>query len=403
MRSMLAGVTETIGDEETAWTFERLGSSRTRAKAMNEACRRASPPLQHRRSCGVIGRLLRRCSSLSWIPLAPRATRSSWPTHYCAARWCGDSNGELAAARADLEGARLHTTRIAHASTREQYDGRLLWVEGLAAPSPGAALAPFTRAIAFHQDRGRRMFLPSILYDRARTHLALGDRRSAAADLDAAIGELDATRESLPAGERRWGVFHAAEDIFDAALDLALEDGDNMRAFQYADHARARTLLDELKSSGPLSLAAIPAGFVILEYEVTSSRLITFVASRDGLRVASHPLDRQSLRLDVAALQEAIESGEDAASRTTARRLYQLLIEPSEQWITANATLVIVPDAILAAVPFAALLDGADQYVIESHAVTASPSASIFLNPTTDRPGPPHRLLMVSGGELEGR
>ncbi|HKO56740.1 MAG TPA: CHAT domain-containing protein, partial [Thermoanaerobaculia bacterium] len=117
----------------------------------------------------------------------------------------------------------------------------------------------------------------------------------------------------------------------------------------------------------------VPAGALpeqpAVEFAFTESKVFAFVLPRPRVvTIAATPAE-------VAALADrfARELAErNLAFRTTARQLHDLLIAPLG--LPATQRLVIVPDRELWRVPFAALIDGRDRYLVESTAIILSPS-----------------------------
>jgi CHAT domain-containing protein len=60
-------------------------------------------------------------------------------------------------------------------------------------------------------------------------------------------------------------------------------------------------------------------------------------------------------------------------------QLYQYLIRPVEGHLKKDNGLCIVPDKALHFLPFGSLVDGSNNYIIESHRLTYSPSASVLI------------------------
>jgi CHAT domain-containing protein len=281
---------------------------------------------------------------------------------------------------------------------RAQVDGRVLWLEGLLAPTPAARIEKLTSAIEFHAASGRRFMLPALLDDRARAYRAAGDDLHANADVDAGIAELETSRESLPRNEKRWGVFHTSTDLFDDAVDLALARGDAGAAFRQSEHARARTLLDSLKAAPSVAFEAIPAGTALVEFAVSDSRIVVFVVDRSGVRLATYPANRLALSADIETLQKALLDGDPRRANAASRSLYTSLLQPVAAWVQPYSTLVVIPDATVSAVPFAALVEPDGHYVAEQHAVVIAPSASVFLhaNSLQRTPSVPQLLIVVN-------
>lgn len=310
---------------------------------------------------------------------------------------------DAARGRSDLSEAQSWIQRVPDRAMRSQLEGRVLWADAVLASSPARGIAAVDRAIAYHASEGRRAVLPSLWLDRARVHRSLGDAAAAADDLDHAMSELELHRESLPRGERRWGVFYASEDIFEEAIDLALNRGDVEGAFGYADRARARTLLDRLRPQTPLAPPSVAAGVTILEYATSLKGLVIFAAGRGELHVIRRKVDREALAKEIERLQQVIAGGDPAVLSPAARAMYQLLIEPAAAWIAPNDTVVIVPDATLSSVPFAALVGGGGRYLAEEHPLIVSPSAATFAGSPERRSGTPRDLLLVVNGSAPGQ
>jgi CHAT domain-containing protein len=398
MREHLAQAHELIGDWDEAWVY--------RSSALPEIGRASTTFLQ----AGVLGFLSQEAvfrrdwpAAASWTELEIEVAKMARygpdlaDAHLRRALirghlGFGDPSGDLRAAREMI-------AAIPDAGMRTRLEARRVAAEALVASTPEAAVPLLTTAIRFHEGSGgQRMFLPTLFVNRARAHRALHDSASARKDLDAAIAELDSGRGSLPAAEQRIGMFESADAIFDEAIDLAIADNDAIAAFHYAEHARARTLLETMRSAGSMRAAeTVPADSAIVEYAVLPSSVIVFVVDARGIRAIRHAVRREDLRARVAELTEALSS--DAPHpRALARSLYADLLGPVEEWIRAKTTLIVVPDATLSAVPFAALVTRDDRFLIENHAIVSAPSAAVYAHFSagqTKAPAGP-RVLVVA-------
>src|SRR4029079_2088839 len=125
--------------------------------------------------------------------------------------------------------------------------------------------------------------LPDLLLQRGRALIRAGDREHAATDFEDGIRELEAQRSSVDPGEERWGVFGAADELFDEAMLLALERRDVASAFAYAERARARELLDAVSLRDVTPTEKLGDTAVVVEYATHAAGLVIFVA--DGVRV----------------------------------------------------------------------------------------------------------------------
>ena len=159
------------------------------------------------------------------------------------------------------------------------------------------SIALLTEVIEFHGSRGRRAALPEMLLHRGRAFRAIRNDERASVDFESGIAELEAHRGSLPAGEERWGIFHSAEDLFANAIALALDRDDAAKAFEYAERARARALLDAFGSASPQKLPTAPDGTAIVEFAAHANGIVIFVVDGQRVRAVVHPVEGQSWQM----------------------------------------------------------------------------------------------------------
>jgi CHAT domain-containing protein len=138
-----------------------------------------------------------------------------------------------------------------------------------------------------------------------------------------------------------------------------------------------------LPNAAAIESSLLP-GEVMLEYFVTSERLITFVVSSTEIRALERPLTDD-------ALSSRVRLARDLLSRrglTTAmhapvlHELYQALVDPAAKagLLRGAHTLMIVPHSVLAYLPFAALLDPeSNRYLVERFDILVTPSAASFV------------------------
>jgi CHAT domain-containing protein len=146
--------------------------------------------------------------------------------------------------------------------------------------------------------------------------------------------------------------------------------------------------LKELQSSLPPSEA-------VLEYVVDDPASYCLVVSRENSRIVKLP-GKQIISLLVSAYLSEVKAKHSAHDE--ARRLYDVLLDPIPE-TQKKAQLVIVRDGPLHLVPFDALLDRNNVYVVESQTVVYSPSASsFFLLRTAPRPKLSEQTVLAVGG-----
>lgn len=298
------------------------------------------------------------------------------------------------AANADLTAAQIAASRVSDPAYRLYCDAAVLRVRAMLTPSPKEAVSLLTDAIAYQRTHSDLMALPNLLLQRGRALRNAGDASRAANDFEQGIRELELHRQSLPAGDARWGAFASADELFEEAIDLAMEQGDVQRAFVTAERARARTLLDTYRRSPTLDCSRLPRETVIVEYAALPSRLIIFTANQKGVAGVSVDIDRTRLSEDVDTLSAALRSGDEAAMKRLAASLYERLITPVSQHLAGATKIVFIADAATARVPFSALTSSNGTYLIERQAIATAPSAAVF-GAIAERPAASQRARSV--------
>jgi CHAT domain-containing protein len=302
-------------------------------------------------------------------------------------------------ARADIEEARAAAARVKDPAYRAYLRVAELRASAmLEATSPAVADGLLTEAIDFVGARRERLYLPALLLQRARARRSAGNIDGALADLERGIEELEQHRQSLPEGEARWGAFHAAEDLFDEAVDVVVST-DVEAAFRFAERGRARALLETYGRSPVLDQRRVPEGFVVVEYVALPSRLLIFTADAYGFRVASVECSSEMLAREIDTFTRALRVGEFADVMRGATALYSRLIEPVASQLVSASTVVFVPDSVTSTVAFSALRDSRGAYLVERHAIVVAPSAAAFVAATERRRGAaaaPVAALLIS-------
>jgi CHAT domain-containing protein/tetratricopeptide (TPR) repeat protein len=396
MREHIAQAHELIGDPTTAWKY--------RAAALPELGRTSTRFLQ----AGVLGFLAQEAvfrrdwaAAASFEELELEVGRIA---RYAPSLADGRLRRALIRRRLgdpdpsdDIARARNIISSIPDAGMRGRLDARAVAVEAMVARTPAEAVPLLTAAIDFHGGpHGQRMFLPALLLDRARAQRALRQTGMARRDLDVAIQELDAGRETLRSPEQRAGMFESADGVLDEAIDLALEQRNVAAAFAYAEHARARALSDAMRETTAAPAVPVPPRTALIEYAILPSHAVIFVLQGSEIRVAMVEIDRATLTDRASAFTDALSHG-TAAPRLGAE-VARALLSPIESWIRDAETLVIVPDAATSAIPFAALPLPDGRFLVERHILVSAPSAALFagLARARNRSGSGGLLMVVN-------
>ena len=189
--------------------------------------------------------------------------------------------------------------------------------------------------------------------------------------------------------------------VFASSISLLQAQGRAREAIETAEQARARAFLDLLASrqhgNDPDTAGrrgAAPATFpqmvaaaarlrsTVVAYWVNDTETFVWVVSPDG-RLASARVAVTAAEL-VSMVREATGVGRPATGLLLGagsvarpwRALYRLLLGPVRQHLPTRpgSRLTIVPHGPLFGLPFAALRDGADRYLIESHDIHYVPA-----------------------------
>jgi CHAT domain-containing protein len=399
VRELVAQAYDRIGDSRTAWEHRhtamqelgRYGGKRLKI-TIESAAHTSAVARDWAVSLALLGLQLE---------LAQGAGEEfvTFQTRLLRARIAGQM-AQTAIARAELQHAAEAMQQVPE-PLRERAAADRFAVEGLLAESSRDAVPLLTSAIEFHKRKGRRMFLPELLLHRGRALSALGDEKSAAADFEQGIVELERQRSSIEEREERWGMFAAADQLFDEALLLSHRRGDQAVAFAYAERARARELLESIGETHPAKLSLAGVDATIVEYVSLPAKLMIFVAGHGGVHVVEENVGRAELQSHADAITHSALAGDRAGFRRTASLLHARLVAPVVRYFGDSGPLVFVPDSTVATIPFAALVDASGRYVVEDHAVVVAPSAAVFARVAAQREREHERgnlrLLVVSG------
>jgi len=378
VRRSLAFVYDRIGDPATAWKY--------RLVALHGLGGRSSADLEKAVASVADAAMLRHQwpTALSFLSLEiDIATRlkddlqlAATPLIRAVVR---DQLGDETGALADIAWARQTMGRTKdpayHAYLRV---AELRASAMLSVTPPAEAESLLSEAIEYQATQSDQLKLPGLFLQRARARRKMGNVADAMADIKRGIAELERGRKSLPAGEARWGAFHAAEELFDEGIDLAISLNDADAAFRFAESARARGLLDSYERSAVLDFRRLPAGTVVVEYASLPSRLVIFTADRAGVHFTTVECGREKLTAEADGFGEAIRQTGSVVRNTRSSALYRRLIEPVEVQLLNATTVVFVPDKATSTVAFSALADSNGRYLIEQYPIVIAASAAAF-------------------------
>jgi CHAT domain-containing protein len=198
-------------------------------------------------------------------------------------------------------------------------------------------------------------------------------------------------------------------------LRMAQKDYAAFRDRLFARRPQLKTLRGEGKQIDAARAAALLTGAetALLDFVETDEGVYLFAFTKTVGRARSRqpvsPLkiyilgvDRGELNARVTRFQEAIANRSDDA-QAQARELYDLLLKPAQEQITARKHLVIAPDAVSWSLPFQALQTEDGRYLIENYAVSYAPSltalgaiSTLRARAKPRRAAPPSLLALIN-------
>jgi tetratricopeptide (TPR) repeat protein len=338
--------------------------------------------------------------------------RTQFATHNSLASLAAQT-GDWDGATRELEAARA----VARAFGMTGWEGSLHYGTGLLALRRGD-LATAERELRAYEavtdttQRDIRYRTRALL---AEVYLARGETARGEAEITSASKELDDWRTLLPDGDLRIRAFQYVDYGADPDLGVATvisalaRAGRAGTAFELAERRRSRDLTDRIYRAQAVT-ALTPAaqtppvfggarGGARTVVSDDSTALLEYVTGRGGEPTTLFIVTRAGIvsrRLEpidsldgaVRRLLTLLESGGDA--RALGARLGTALLEPALPALSTGITrLIIVPDDVLARLPFDALVLADGRYVIERFAVGMAPSAAAVLairaRPPNDR------------------
>jgi len=176
----------------------------------------------------------------------------------------------------------------------------------------------------------------------------------------------------------------ATASVREALARVQQAYGDLLRQVQ-SDQPEYAGLVTAATAAARDVRAALPRDAALLEYLVSDSASLVFVATADTVAAVELGAGRNELAKLVEFSRSMLARPSPTSPtvwRAPLRRLYRYLIEPVESsgLLAGKQTLLIAPHAELHYVPFAALLGGGpEQYLVDRYRLTTIPSASVWL------------------------
>jgi CHAT domain-containing protein len=301
----------------------------------------------------------------------------------------------------------------------------------------------------------------AVLYERSQLALKRGQRADAIRLLQQAVDAIERVRTSINFESGKIGFAADKQTVYAALVSALAESGDWRGAFQAAERAKARALVDllaqvhelapppaasekvrQLLASAqvndgqmgfPVSAESVetrgrvfaardelprvaPETASLVSVQTASladiaskltpgERLLDYFRAGDSLyafilngpEVEGFKLAAEGLDEQIRAFRTAIEAGDPTAAEA-GRALYERLLRPLAGEIP-GPSLTVSPHGALHYLPFAALQDGA-HYLIDRYSLRVMPSASALAYLKTDTPAKAGKLLALGNPDL---
>lgn len=293
-----------------------------------------------------------------------------------------------AAARAAREAMRAAASLSGPARELAVADASLATGAAALHGDASAARRALTSAIDFYRTSQRAVFLPQAHLLRARAELRGGDSGAALRDLAEGMDVLERHRLRLAGPLVGADILDAGVALGREAIRLHLETGDVAGAFREAER---RNLRAGAATGSPVTLDVLQrrlagTATAVLVLSVLPGEAVAIAVTERTIATARAPLDESTLDARVRGAGEGrIEDAE---------ALYDALVRPSSEPLSAARRLIVVADPLLRSVPYAALYDrAAKRYLLEALPVAVAESASTLVR--EDDRGRPQSIVAV--------
>jgi CHAT domain-containing protein/tetratricopeptide (TPR) repeat protein len=343
--------------------------------------------------------------------------------------------GEVELLRGDIHAAAAHFERALHSMTSRVYHVDVHVNLGLVAQAQGedaAALGHYQSALELADDLKRHEIAALIHYRIGHAHERMEQFDAASTHFATAIAMIEASRAPLRDEGLMVSLMGRSQQVYEAAVQLALRRGAVDEAFDYAERARARVFADLLlrrnshaldgkatPATAAATRAALPPKMLVCTYFAmglqgpeeallqaipreakllracfaVAPQLILFTITQTDLQAHNCSLDPHMLQ----ASSPFLADGRRFLPLAVRRRLYRALIMPTATAIKGADAVVFVPHGPLHQLPFAALLDENDTPLLEHvPCLMYAPSVTVFLS-SPPRSAPPAQPCLAIG------
>lgn len=230
---------------------------------------------------------------------------------------------------------------------------------------------------------GRLFQLTELYLARGRALAQTGQGDAALAAWLEGIARFEEQRADLRDEQLRISHFARAWELYREAMVLLVSRGEHLRALALVERGHARALLDSILPTQTSHVAApqdvakaLPDGALVLVYHTLPRELLVWSLDRGGIALDRVAVTPDELRRLTTRLADRPEQDLPAEALD---RLGRVLLGPVAVRLSRARNLAIVPDALVASVPFAALpMPGAADPLAVRLPLTIAPSLSLL-------------------------
>ena len=238
-----------------------------------------------------------------------------------------------------------------------------------------------------------------------RCFLAAANNQAAHDELFTVLHLSESYRQKITEESQRNSFFDAEQEVYDVAIDYEFSiEKDYLKALEYSEQSRARSLLDLLERGArmrgkrrdlpvnsrtvaeSLTVAQVqermPEATQIVQYAVLRDKLLCWVISKTNVWHAEKAVSNELLYDRVSAFLATLTHPplSNDYERRYGTALFDLLIAPIQEHLDPSKTLVIIPDKILNYLPYAALTSPvSSRYLIEDYKLAVASSGTLFV------------------------
>ncbi|HEV8577607.1 MAG TPA: CHAT domain-containing protein [Thermoanaerobaculia bacterium] len=299
--------------------------------------------------------------------------------------------GRLKEARNDLQRSRPVLESLGESGLKRRVLADLQRIEGeiLSVTEPVRAVSALQSALQLYEKDQHHLLALLTYRSLAQVYRRLGDVPRTEASLRRGLLAHTRLGEGVSEQELKLSLFERTAEIFDEMIAFQVDVRKRLGlAFAYADLARTRALPAVrpgrgLGRSGELLSPAeigrrLPEHTALLEFSISEGRLFLWLIRRGGWRFHQESFGAGELAEQIRDLRKGPHlSRERWLSVSTV--LFERLIRSVRPHLNTGERLLLVPDKLLHAVPFAALRDGqTGRFLIEDFEIAYVPSAALL-------------------------